>query len=160
MQHLFWLIEGELCGRPGPNHQPWNATELAAVGIGAVLSVNHAESVYTDDFDRVGVDCHCVPLATNAPPRPGDLELCCDRLPRAYAWVRERVEAGKPVLVHCRQGKDRTGMFMAYYLCRREDLDPVAAIARVKQVRPIALSATGWDEFTLEVLDACCGIET
>ena len=155
MEHLFWLFPGELCGRPGPNHQPWQAETLRAAGVGAVLSVNDGESVYADDFTRLGMTHRCVPLARNAPPRDGDLELCRERLPLAYAWARGEIEAARPVLVHCRQGKDRTGLFMAYYLMARNGLDRDSAIARVMQLRPIALTATGWDRFAPQVLDAC-----
>jgi len=155
MQHIFWLVAGELCGRAGPNHQPWQARQLKDAGVGALLSVNHAESVYSDEFAAVGLSCHCFPLASNAPPRAGDLELCLERLPQAYARARAEIEAGRALLVHCRQGKDRTGLFMAYYLKTLYNLESRAAIARVKAVRPIALTADGWDEFAHEVLDAC-----
>ena len=57
--------------------------------------------------------------------------------------------------MHCRQGKDRTGLFMAYYLKTLYHLDSDEAIARVKAVRPLALTADGWDGFAREVLDAC-----
>ena len=155
MQHVFWLVPGELCGRPGPNHQPWQPAELKAAGIGAVLSVNDGESVYADDFAAIDLPQRCIPLARNAPPRESDLELCRERLPLAYAWARQHIDRGRPVMVHCRQGKDRTGLFMAYYLLLREGLDSNSAIARVMSVRPIALTATGWDRFAIEVLDAC-----
>jgi len=155
MQHIFWLIAGELCGRAGPNHQPWHAQKLKDAGVGAVLSVNGADSVYPEDFESVGVNYRCIPLARTAPPRPGDLELCLERLPQAYAFARGEIESGRTLLVHCRQGKDRTGMFMAYYLKVHLGLDSHSAIARVKAVRPIALSADGWNEFVLEVLDSC-----
>ena len=155
MQHLFWLIENQLCGRPGPNHQPWQPAELKAGGIGALLSVNHAESVYADDFAAVGIEHRCIPLASNAPPRDGDLELCLERLPLAYDWVTGHIEQGRVALVHCRQGKDRTGLFMAYYLKRRSQLSTEDAIAEVMRVRPIALTATDWDRFAVEVLNAC-----
>ncbi|HEX2611571.1 MAG TPA: hypothetical protein VHK68_11215, partial [Gemmatimonadales bacterium] len=45
-----------------------------------------------------------------------------------------------------------TGLFMAYYLCRRCGLPGAAAIERVKVVRPIAFTAVGWEEFALEIL--------
>ena len=154
MQHIFWLIAGELCGRAGPNHQPWRAQQLKDAGVGALLSVNHAESVYADEFESVDISWRCIPLASNAPPREGDLQLCRERLPQAYAYARAEIESGRPLLVHCRQGKDRTGLFMAYYLKTLYHFDSDEAIARVKAVRPIALTADGWDEFALEVLDA------
>ena len=155
MQHIFWLIDGELCGRSGPNHQPWNAQGLKVAGVGAVLSVNNAESVYPDEFDSAGIVYRCIPLASNAPPRPGDLELCLERLEMCYAYARSEIEAGRTLLVHCRHGKDRTGMFMAHYLKMQRSLSTLEAIAQVKAVRPIALTADGWDQFTIEVLDAC-----
>ncbi len=155
MKHVFWLIENEICGRPGPNLQPWRPEEFAAAGIGAILSVNSAESVYEDELSPHNISHQCVPLAANAPPEPGELELCLERLPQAYQYARTQVEAGKAVLVHCRQGKDRTGLFMAYYLMQRDNLSVDQAIAQVKEVRPIAMSATGWDLFVPEVLRAC-----
>jgi protein-tyrosine phosphatase len=155
MQHIFWLIDGELCGRPGPNHQPWNAQELKVAGVGAVLSVNNAESVYPDEFDSAGIVYRCIPLASNAPPRPGDLELCLERLEMCYAYARSEIEAGRVLMVHCRHGKDRTGMFMAHYLKMQRKLSTLEAIAEVKAVRPIALTAEGWDQFAIEVLGAC-----
>ena len=80
MKHMFWLINGEICGRSGPNYQPWRTQELKEAGVGAVLSVNNADSVYPDEIDSVGLSYRCIPLASNAPPRPGDLELCVERL--------------------------------------------------------------------------------
>jgi protein-tyrosine phosphatase len=46
-------------------------------------------------------------------------------------------------------------MFMAHYLKMQRCLNTRDAIAAVKDVRPIALTADGWDQFAIEVLDAC-----
>lgn len=35
MKHVFWMLPSLLCGRSGPNHDPWNPAELLAGGIGA-----------------------------------------------------------------------------------------------------------------------------
>ncbi len=155
MKHIFWLIQDQLCGRSGPNHEPWDARELKSAGVGAVLSVNSADSVYADDFSAAGMSHRCIPLAANAPPRDGDLELCLARLPLAYEYALNEIESGKSVLVHCRQGKDRTGLFMAYFLRRQQGISSEDAIDRVKTVRPIAFSAQGWEQFAIDVLDAC-----
>jgi protein-tyrosine phosphatase len=155
MKHIFWLIGDQLCGRSGPNHEPWDASELQAAGVGAVLSVNNAESVYADDFSAVAMPYRCIPLAANAPPRDGDLELCLARLPMAYEYALNEIESGNCVLVHCRHGKDRTGLFMAYFLRQRLGLSSKDSIDRVKTVRPIALTAEGWEQFAIDVLDLC-----
>lgn len=154
MRYVFWLVAGELCGRPGPNHQPWNLNEMQDSGIGAILSVNEGDSVHEDELAAANIRHTCIPLAANAPAIAGDLELCLERLPRAYEFARAHVERGSSVLVHCRHGKDRTGLFMAYYLLRRDKLSVEEGIGQVKAVCPIAMTAQGWDEFVPKVLVA------
>jgi hypothetical protein len=44
---------------------------------------------------------------------------------------------------------------MAYFLQQNLGISSAEAIDRVKTVRPIALSAEGWDQFAIDVLYAC-----
>lgn len=152
MQDLFWLIEGKLAGRAGPDRLPWKLEALRGAGVGAVLSVNDGLLCHPADFRALGIAYACVPLSPNAPPQPGDDEACLRALPLAHAFVREQALEGRATMVHCSSGKDRTGLFLAYYLVREEALAPEAAVERVRRVRPIALSAVGWEEFALDVL--------
>ena len=154
MKHVFWLERGALAGRAGPDQSPWRAAQLQAGGIGAVLSVNDGSACHADDFHALGMSYRCIPLSDNAPPRDGDLDHCLEALPRAYDYVRGELANNRPVLVHCTSGKDRTGLFMCYYLMRESRLAVSEAIAAVRRVRPIALSAEGWDEFAARVLAA------
>jgi protein-tyrosine phosphatase len=94
----------------------------------------------------------CVPLSDNAPPRAGDEEIYLRALPVAYNFVERQLAEGRVTVVHCSSGKDRTGLFLGYYLIRNDGLSPAAAIEEVQRVRPIALSAQGWQEFALDVL--------
>ncbi len=76
-----------------------------------------------------------------------------EALASAYEFVQRQVEQKKAVVVHCWSGKDRTGLFLCYYLLVRHDaFTPEEAIARVRQVRPIALTATGWEDLARAVL--------
>jgi protein-tyrosine phosphatase len=152
MQHVFWLIPGKLAGRPGPNQEPWNAGNLKQGGIGAVLSVNGGQLVNPEDFQPHGMPYARIPFSDKAPPMPGDLEICLEALPRAHTFVSQQIQAGKAVMVHCRSGKDRTCLLLAYYLIRTTGVSVDEAIEQVRLVRPIALSAEGWDEFAREVL--------
>lgn len=153
MKHVFWLRPGQIAGRSGPNLDPWDPSELASAGIGAILSVNDGELVHVEDLKNVRLDYRCIPLSDAAPPRPGDKEICLEALPRALDYATAVLGTGKRLLVHCRSGKDRTGMFMAYFLSEIEGLSTQEAIQEVKRVRPIAFSAEGWDEFAIEVLE-------
>ena len=155
MEHIFWLIENEICGRPGPNHEPWDLEELSNTGVGAILSVNSGYSVCKDDLALNGLRHLCVPLAVSAPPLEGELELCVERLPIAFRFVQDNVKEGKSVLVHCRHGKDRTGLFLAYYLVKSKNMDIHKAIESVKRIRSTAMSAEGWDKFVPEALNEC-----
>ncbi len=155
MDHVFWAHDNLVCGRPGPNLIPWNPDVLRDGGIRAVLSVNDGELVHAEDLIAVEIDYLCTPLSEEAPPRRGDIETCLESLPRAFAFVSKNRELGKKTLVHCRQGRDRTGMFLAYYICKQYGVSPEDAIRQLKELRHDALAAEGWDEFTLEVLHAC-----
>ena len=117
-----------------------------------MLSINDGEGCDRAEFAARGLDYLCVPFPANEPPEPGDDDLCHLVLPAAYEYVRAQHAAGRAVLVHCSAGKDRTGLFMSYYLMREDGLDVDAAIARVRAVRPTALSALGWEALARRVL--------
>jgi protein-tyrosine phosphatase len=154
MRNVFWLRQGIVAGRSGPNRDAWSPRQLAESGIGAVLSVNDGELVHAADLSSVGIDYRCIPLSDAAPPQTGDFEKCVKALPDALQFAQDSIEAGRGVLAHCSSGKDRTGMFLSYYLCASEHMAPSQAIREVRRVRPIALTAEGWEQFTLQVLHA------
>lgn len=154
MRHVFWLVPGVLAGRPGPDREPWNLTEIRQSGFGAVLSVNDGMLCHPEDFASSGIEYQCLPLSPNAPPQPGDLEHCRRILPQAFDFLAAMAESGKATLVHCSSGKDRTGLFMAYYLVRTSGISAKAAMETVRRVRPIAFSALGWEQFVQEILSA------
>ncbi|MFT5219106.1 MAG: protein-tyrosine phosphatase [Planctomycetota bacterium] len=152
MKNVFYL-RFQVVGRSGPNQDPWNAFDLSMGGIDAILSVNDGILVHPEDLASVDIDYACIPLSENAPPRLGDMEHCINTLPRALQYLKANIAAGKTTLVHCTSGKDRTGLLMAYYLCQCENMSPVEAITEVKRVRSIALTAPGWDDFALLILN-------
>jgi len=151
LQHIFWLREGKIAGRSGPNTDIWDLDEIRAGGISAILSVNSGEAVHETLLDKLGIGYANIPMSSNAPARDGDREFCLQNIPRAMDFIRENLANG-PVLIHCRAGKDRTGMVMAAYLIEFEGYDAKAAMDKVIEARPIAFTAQGWKEFGLEVL--------
>ena len=151
MQKVFWLIEGKIAGRSGPNLDAWNLAELKEQGIAAILSVNFAESVDSNEMKKVGIVHANTPMSPNAPVQLGDKETCLANLPKAMAFIEAQKTAG-PVMIHCRSGKDRTGLVMAAYLIQFEGMTAKDAMDKVFSVRPIAFSAEGWIPFALDVL--------
>ncbi|MFO0757064.1 MAG: tyrosine-protein phosphatase [Byssovorax sp.] len=152
MNHVFWLIPGKLAGRPGPDREPWKLASLREAGIGAVLSVNDGFLCYPEDFEAAGLAYACVPFPDRAPPAPGDDDLCLRALPRARAFIVDQLDRGRTTLVHCASGKDRTGLVLAYHFMLETGATPEAAVAEIRRVRPIALSAPGWYDLALDLL--------
>jgi protein-tyrosine phosphatase len=151
MKSVFWLIRDAIGGRPGPQLEPWSVTELRAAGFGAVLNL----SEHPSDFETLataGLEASWVPLPTDVPPTKESAEKCIEALPRAFAFLSAQVSEGRRVLVHCYAGKDRTGMLLALFVAKQESLSAEAAIRKVREVRPLALTAPGWEALALEVI--------
>jgi protein-tyrosine phosphatase len=152
VDQVFWVIPEKLAGRPGPDRVPWNVAALRAGGIGAVLSLNDGVLCHPQDFQAHNINYVCMPLSDNAPPLPGDDRICLEVLPRAYEFVSSQMNRQRRVLVHCSSGKDRTGLFLSYFLMQHAGLSVAEAMSGVREVRPIAMSAWGWEEFAKRVL--------
>jgi protein-tyrosine phosphatase len=73
---------------------------------------------------------------------PWDLQELWDRGFRAIA---SKLEVGRPTLVHCRQGRDRTGSVLGAYLMRHRGLAPDEAVRRVRKANPQAMISAGFD---------------
>ena len=151
LQHIFWLERGKIAGRSGPNTDAWDLDEIKAGGISAILSVNNGDAVHESLLAELGLAYANIPMSSNAPVREGDKEFCLQNLPRAMDFIHQNLASG-PVLIHCRSGKDRTGMVMAAYLIDYEGYEAIGAMDKVIEVRPIAFTAEGWMDFALEVL--------
>ncbi len=153
MKKVFWLRDGLLAGRSGPNLDPWDLTDFQKAGFSAILSVNDGEMVHETLVQSLGLNYANIPMSPNAPVRPGDKEYCLENIPKAIGFITDNLKNG-PVMVHCRSGKDRTGLVLAASLIAIEGLDENTAMEEVLKVRDIAFSAEGWVEFGKEVLEA------
>ena len=151
MKEVFWLRPGKIAGRAGPNLIPWQLEELRAAGLASILSVNHGEDCHTTLIENLGFTYNCIPMSRNAPAQAGDLEYNLRKLPEVVDFIYKNLKAG-PVLIHCRSGKDRTGLIMAAILMASEDMPPRVAMDEVLKIRPIAFSAEGWKVFCFHVL--------
>ncbi len=103
-------------------------------------------------FAAAGMEASWVPLPTQVPPTRESEEACVAALPGACAFVVSQMERGRRTLVHCHAGKDRTGMLLAVLLAKKEGLPAEAAIRRVREVRPLAITAPGWEALALKVI--------
>lgn len=151
MDKTFWLRKGLVAGRTGPNKDPWQIEDFKNNGFSAILSVNEGEMVHKSLVESLNLVYANISMSPNAPIRIGDKEHCLRNLPNAIKFISDNMANG-PVLIHCRSGKDRTGLVMAALLIVLENLTVEQAMQEVFKVRLIAFSSEGWLEFVPEVL--------
>ena len=67
MKSVFWLLSDSVCGRAGPQLEPWSVAELRAAGIDAVINLSEHPSEL-EAFQAVGIEACWLPLPTDVPP--------------------------------------------------------------------------------------------
>jgi protein-tyrosine phosphatase len=116
-------------------------------------------SLDAHEFDRLepgetGVETRLIHLPNSIPPEPEERRIYARRLPEAVDHVVRRLERNSgALLVHCHAGNDRTGGVLTGYLCRIRGWSPAQALARVREIHPEAITAPGYEEMILSVLE-------
>ena len=66
MKHIFWLREGKIAGRSGPNSDIWDLNEIKASGFTSILSVNNGEAVHESMLSNLEIAYSNIPMSSNA----------------------------------------------------------------------------------------------
>ncbi len=142
MQHVYWILKDQLAGRCGPEKISWDPAQLYDAGIRVVVTVASEERV--EDLTTYGLLHRRLAL----PPLPFLLRF------RQRQWVRQihpllefiaqQIQEERPVLVHCHDGDDRTGIVLSGYLALYKEMTPVTAVARVREVNSHAMKMPGY----------------
>ena len=65
-------------------------------------------------------------------------------------YIRNEIEAKRPVLVHCAAGKGRTGTILGAYLLKKENLGAEDAITRIRNLRPGSIQTNSQEKSLYE----------
>jgi protein-tyrosine phosphatase len=151
MQHVYWVIDGLLAGRPGPKLEPWDPAELYAGGIRTVISL--ATEEVTEDLAPYGL----LHYRAQFPPvilfSAGMRKAFIHQALPVWRFIHEQLEGGNPTLVHCHAGQDRTGVILAGYLITYRGVPADQALQTLRAAKATAMAAEGYAE-ALDLLKA------
>jgi len=153
MHEVYWVDEGRVAGRCGHWVAPFDLEAMEAAGIGTILSLDAREAALIPG-GRDAIEREIIHLPDSIPPDAADREIYRRLVPEALDLVLARCGAnGKAVLVHCHAGNDRTGTVLAAYIMATRGLTPEDALEAVRKLNPDAVSALGYEEMALEILE-------
>jgi len=123
-KNFSWLVESKLAGCARPETEA-ELRGLRDAGIRAIISLT-GTPLYPEPVRRLGFDY--LHSHISGPPSTFQLSEILD-------FIEARNAESKPVLIHCAEGKGRTGTVLAAYLVSK-GLSAEQAIDRVRGLRP------------------------
>jgi protein-tyrosine phosphatase len=114
-------------GEPWRQHIQQTLELLKKEGIGAVLTLTE-DDPFGRDYAESGFWHRHVPIDDGEPPSPETMNMAVD-------FIQSALAEDLPVVVHCLEGRGRTGVILCGWLARIEDLAADAAIQRVRNLR-------------------------
>jgi protein-tyrosine phosphatase len=144
VQHVYWVIERGLCGRPGPHKVPWDVAELKRLGITSVVALDGPIDTTALAEATIAVLPAYQPMIVLE--REEQQVRFASQLPPILRFLDDCVRQGGAALVHCYHGWDRTGTVLACYLVAFHGLSADEAIATVRRVNLSAMTTTGYAE--------------
>jgi len=117
---------------------------LYAGGIRVVVTLASEEEM--GDLTQYGLE-H---LRADFPPvllfSPGMRKAFIHESLPVWAYLHRQVLAKRPTLVHCFEGKDRTGALLAGYLVVYQKVMPEVAVRTLRLANPDAMTAQGYED--------------
>ncbi|MCP4542041.1 MAG: hypothetical protein GY832_33360 [Chloroflexi bacterium] len=141
MKAIYWLLPDLLAGRPGPGMSSWDLEGIWNEGLRTIITLIRGDE---PAIQATGFRHYQVPLNSWLAILPCTRQRLVQRMLPVIDLVAAEVAAGRPTLVHCYAGKDRTGAILAGYLIRYQGLSPEEAFRLLRQINPRAMTAPGF----------------
>jgi len=125
---------------------------LRGQGVGAILTLTE-DDLYGARHRAAGFRHLHEPVEDTEPPDRGGLG-------RALRFIDGCLEQGTGVVVHCMEGRGRTGTVLCAWLAARERLEAKEAVRRIHALRPCTVLSPTQRAFLFRVLACREGRET
>ena len=124
---FVWVKDRALAGTGYPASRTQVAW-LARNGIKSILTLTE-EPLPDEWIEGFGLKVGHIPMKDHQPP-------ALEAMERGAEFIRQQIQEGRAVAVHCLAGEGRTGCVLSAYLIRSEGLDAGQAMAELRSVKP------------------------
>ena len=133
--NFSWLIKNKLAGSAIPT----SADEIKWIqeqGVKSIVTIREEPLEYSLPTEMKYLHIHSNDMGV---PEFDDLVYSVD-------FIHQRITNDEPVMVHCLAGKGRTGIVLASYLVKHENMSADKAIEKVREIRPGSIQSYPQEE--------------
>lgn len=136
--NIYWIWPGRLAIASRPRGGDWLQDEISAwrvAGVDIIVSALTPEERAELDLEEEEAQCRIAGLGFHSAPIPDrGLPLSRATIAELVLELKRDLDAGKSVLVHCRQGIGRSSMIAAVLLIA-SGVEPERALTAIESAR-------------------------
>uniref|UniRef100_UPI002608909B phosphatase domain-containing protein n=1 Tax=Acidocella sp. TaxID=50710 RepID=UPI002608909B len=142
---FIWIEEGRLSATPMPGITTDVDYDLELLkGVGVTTLITLTEKDFPQDvLARHGLKNVHLPIADRKAPTPAEMDMLVVRM-------RELLDAGKVLAVHCLAGLGRTGTILAAYLVKEKGLSAQVALNQIRRFNRQFVQSDDQEDFLVE----------
>jgi atypical dual specificity phosphatase len=142
---FLWIEEGRLAATPMPGvsaDMDYDLDLLKNVGVTTLITLTE-QDFPQDALARHGLKNVHLPIADRKAPTPAEMDMLVGRM-------RELMDNGKVLAVHCLAGLGRTGTILAAYLVKEKGMSAQGALNQIRRFNRQFVQSDDQEDFLTE----------